>query len=56
MNGGKGIGCYLFSFKYLCTVVVILYILVDGDLLDSVLLILEEATEALIKLTCPRST
>ena len=33
-----------------------MYILVDGDLLNSVLLIWEEANEAMVKLTCPRST
>ena len=30
----------------------VMYIPVDGDLLNSVLLILEEATEAMVKLTC----
>ena len=29
-------GCYLFSFKYLCTMGIILDILVDRDLLNSV--------------------
>ena len=45
-------GWYLTSFKYLIYNGVILYI----DLLNSVLLIYEEATQVMVKLTCPRST
>ena len=42
--------------KYFCTMGVILFIyLVDGDLLNSVLLTDEEATEAMVKLTCPKA-
>ena len=39
-----------------CTMMLLVYILGEGDLLNSVLLIKEEATEVMVKLTCPRST
>ena len=43
-------------YSHLSTMVLFVCILGDGDLLNSVLLIQEEATEAMVKLTCPRST
>ena len=39
-----------------CTMMLLVYILGEGDLLNSVLLIKEEATEVMVKLTCPGST
>ena len=48
------VGWYIFSFKYLCTMLLLCHILVDSwNLFNSVLLI--EVTLAMVKLTCPRS-